>query len=54
MRDTRVSMGTKYMCREGGCGICVVMVTKKIPGTDAVEHLAINSVSIKKLNKFFI
>lgn len=32
------------MCREGGCGLCVVMATKTNPLTGEEEHFAINSV----------
>lgn len=36
--------GTKRMCYEGGCGACVVAVTK--PGDNKV--MAVNSVSIER------
>lgn len=45
LRDSRRSMGTKYMCREGGCGLCVVMATRYDPVTKENESVAINSVS---------
>ncbi|WAR26952.1 XDH1-like protein [Mya arenaria] len=43
LRDKRISMGTKYMCREGGCGLCVVMVTIINPASNKEEKHAINS-----------
>lgn len=36
--------GTKRMCGEGGCGVCVVTVTINNPATDREITLAINSV----------
>ena len=36
--------GTKKMCGEGGCGVCVVAVTITNPATDREISLAINSV----------
>ena len=36
--------GTKKMCGEGGCGVCVVTATFTNPATDREISLAINSV----------
>ncbi|KAJ8299303.1 hypothetical protein KUTeg_023363 [Tegillarca granosa] len=43
LRQSRVSVGTKHMCNEGGCGAC--MVTAKIyePISDSRRSYAINS-----------
>ncbi len=38
--------GTKKMCGEGGCGCCVVSVTRKDPVTSKDSTIGINSVSI--------
>ena len=38
--------GTKKMCGEGGCGCCVVSVTRKDPATEKDSTIAINSVSM--------
>jgi xanthine dehydrogenase iron-sulfur cluster and FAD-binding subunit A len=37
--------GTKYMCLEGGCGICVVSVKRQNAFTKATQTYAVNSVS---------
>ena len=36
--------GTKAMCKEGGCGSCVVMLTRSDPVTGTDDNIAINSV----------
>ena len=38
--------GTKKMCGEGGCGCCVVSVTRKDPVTGKDSTIAINSVRV--------
>ncbi|KAL4224843.1 hypothetical protein ACF0H5_015539 [Mactra antiquata] len=43
LREKRISTGTKYMCREGGCGLCVVMVTTYEPLRKKKESWATNS-----------
>ena len=35
------------MCGEGGCGCCVVSVTRKDPATEKDSTIAINSVRLK-------
>ena len=38
-------LGTKVMCREGGCGCCVVSVTRNDLSTGKDVIIAVNSVS---------
>lgn len=38
--------GTKYMCNEGGCGVCVVSVQAALPPTQENKTFAVNSVSL--------
>lgn len=45
LRALRISMGTKYMCREGGCGTCVVDAKLFNVQTQSYVNYAINSVS---------
>ena len=40
--------GTKKMCGEGGCGCCVVTVTRLDPGALEESTIAINSVSFNR------
>ena len=39
--------GTKIMCGEGGCGLCVVTATYHHPGTKEEVTKAVNAVSIE-------
>ena len=38
--------GTKYMCQEGGCGACVVTLTRNDVRLQRQVTMAVNSVSI--------
>ena len=49
LRDQRISVGTKHMCFQGGCGACLVEVKLYEPITQQKMSYAVNSVSnIKK------
>ena len=41
------------MCREGGCGCCVVAVTRQDLSTSKVATMAVNSVSEATFVLFF-
>ncbi|XP_046559716.1 xanthine dehydrogenase-like [Haliotis rubra] len=43
MRSQGVSYGTKAMCIEGGCGVCLVTTTLYDPITKAVQTYTVNS-----------
>ncbi|XP_046360643.2 xanthine dehydrogenase-like [Haliotis rufescens] len=43
MRSQGVSYGTKVMCMEGGCGVCLVTTTLYDPITKAVQTYTVNS-----------
>ncbi|XP_061707826.1 uncharacterized protein LOC133518213 [Cydia pomonella] len=43
VRDTLNLHGTKFMCKEGGCGSCIVNVTIPDPYTGGRRTMAINS-----------
>ena len=40
-------MGTKHMCFQGGCGVCLVEVKLYEPITQQKLSYAVNSVSLK-------
>ena len=46
LRKERISVGTKVMCREGGCGICIVQAKLYEMISDSKKSYPINSVSI--------
>ena len=48
LRDRLGLCGTKYMCREGGCGGCVVSAQ-----TPSAAPCAINSVSILIVDVYY-
>ena len=45
LRATGVSRGTKQMCNEGGCGVCLVTATLYDPLTKSYTVRTVNSVS---------
>ena len=51
IRDEAGLKGTKWNCREGGCGACVVSVRTKDPKTGEDIVRAVNSVSTYSLVK---
>ena len=44
LRATGVSRGTKQMCNEGGCGVCLVTATLYDPFTKSYTVHTVNSV----------
>jgi len=46
IRDVAGLKGTKYNCREGGCGVCVVSVRSKDPNSGQETIRSVNSVYI--------
>lgn len=45
VRNHAMLTGTKQMCREAGCGACIVMVKGGYPATKKDDIRAVNSVS---------
>lgn len=45
IREKAELTGTKLMCREGGCGVCIVMVKGKHAISKMDDIRAVNSVS---------
>ncbi|XP_076115153.1 xanthine dehydrogenase-like isoform X1 [Mytilus galloprovincialis] len=43
LRKERISVGTKVMCREGGCGICMVEAKLYEPISDTMKSYPVNS-----------
>uniref|UniRef100_T1P8E3 Molybdopterin-binding domain of aldehyde dehydrogenase n=1 Tax=Musca domestica TaxID=7370 RepID=T1P8E3_MUSDO len=43
IRDYAGLPGTKFMCQEGGCGVCVCTVTNKDPVSGEIRTRAVNS-----------
>lgn len=39
-------LGTKVTCQQGGCGSCVVALTKQDPVTGKHKTIAVNSVRL--------
>lgn len=48
LRNYEYLRGTKYMCREGGCGVCIVAVSTMDPLTKRRTLFSVNSVMLPK------
>lgn len=45
LRSTDISKGTKQLCNEGGCGLCLVVVKLYEPVSRIEQLYAVNAVS---------
>lgn len=45
LRTNAQLTGTKFMCLEGGCGVCIVTLRGEHPVTKQLRTWAVNSVS---------
>ncbi|CAH0562395.1 unnamed protein product [Brassicogethes aeneus] len=52
LRNNLNLTGTKKMCAEGGCGVCVVAVKKKNQHTGKLETVALNSCLVSIFSSF--
>jgi hypothetical protein len=52
LRNNLHMTGTKAMCREGGCGACIVVLQNKDPFTEKEVFLAVNSVRFGRTLSF--
>ncbi|CAB3227797.1 unnamed protein product [Arctia plantaginis] len=50
IRDVAHLRGTKAMCHEGGCGICIVAVRAALPPTNEVKLFSVNSCLVSVLS----
>ena len=48
LREKRVSMGTKIMCKQGGCGICIVEAKMQLSPSHPKVSANLNSVRTKQ------
>ena len=45
LREKQISMGTKIMCRQGGCGICIVEAKMRLNPAQPKVSANLNSVN---------